>query len=308
MEALQFGPHALNEREKWLEWRGDSIGASESGSILGLNPWQSPLQLYARKIGAIEDVGGDPEAMKWGHRLQLPILQGWAEETGKECSEWEIGVRHPDYPWLHSTPDAIAWPTAHLEFGTRTSFPPLVQAKATSVEKKWEDGVPPYVFAQVQQEMLTTRSELAHVAVLFNGRRFERYEVPFDRTWCDDVLLPRTKSFWDRLEALEPPEEVGSADGDALAALFPTDSAEKVLGLPGELILKDERIQALSEAIRDQELERAQLRNEIKATLGDHREGVLPSGVRWTWKEQTREYKAKAAYSAKYRVLRRHNA
>ena len=42
-----------------------TISGTEIGAILGLNPWQSPMDLYMRKLGLI---GREPEneAMKWG--------------------------------------------------------------------------------------------------------------------------------------------------------------------------------------------------------------------------------------------------
>ena len=36
-------------REEWLQNRSKGIGASEAGTVLGLNPWETPYQLWRRK-------------------------------------------------------------------------------------------------------------------------------------------------------------------------------------------------------------------------------------------------------------------
>ncbi|EKC56536.1 hypothetical protein OBE_11012, partial [human gut metagenome] len=33
-------------REEWLQNRSKGIGASEAGTVLGLNPWETPYQLW----------------------------------------------------------------------------------------------------------------------------------------------------------------------------------------------------------------------------------------------------------------------
>ena len=38
-------------REEWLKDRSCGIGSSEVATVLGLNPWETPLQLWRRKKG-----------------------------------------------------------------------------------------------------------------------------------------------------------------------------------------------------------------------------------------------------------------
>ena len=39
------------DRAEWLEYRKDGIGSSEVATILGLNPGETPYQLWRRKKG-----------------------------------------------------------------------------------------------------------------------------------------------------------------------------------------------------------------------------------------------------------------
>ena len=39
------------DRNEWLELRKAGIGSSEVATIVGLNPWETPYQLWRRKLG-----------------------------------------------------------------------------------------------------------------------------------------------------------------------------------------------------------------------------------------------------------------
>ena len=51
--------------EEWLAYRKKGIGGSDAGAVCGLNPYESPMQIYADKISEnVED--RDNEAMRQG--------------------------------------------------------------------------------------------------------------------------------------------------------------------------------------------------------------------------------------------------
>ena len=297
-KPLSLGPSALADRDGWLAWRTNTLGASDASVILGVNRWTTPLKLYAKKIGVMDSQISNPEAASWGHRLQAPILEGWSDATGLPCREWEIGVVNPTYPWLHATPDASVSETMPK---VTDRLPDVVQAKATSLERDWEDGVPPSVFAQVQQEMLVSRCRLAHVAVLFSGKRLEPFEVVFDQNWCE--------AFHAGLESGIPPQELCPDDHEALVALWPTsvDTSDPV-ELPGHLIESDEDLQRIREEIKELTQRKKLLENEFKAALEANAEGILPNGVTYSWKSSTRKYQATEAREVETRTLRRKKA
>ena len=57
------------DRAEWLEYRKDGIGSSEVATILGLNPWETPYQLWRRKKG-LDAPKDETFAMKAGHYLE----------------------------------------------------------------------------------------------------------------------------------------------------------------------------------------------------------------------------------------------
>ena len=57
------------DRAEWLEHRKSGIGSSEVASILGLNPFETPYQLWRRKMW-FDAPPDETFAMKAGHYLE----------------------------------------------------------------------------------------------------------------------------------------------------------------------------------------------------------------------------------------------
>lgn len=94
---------------EWHEARAEGIGGSEVGTILGLNPWESPYYLWASKTGQIPPKVLDSFAVKLGTALEPVILDVLLPQ---EHPDWEIyrtgTYQHPTIPFLHANPDALA--------------------------------------------------------------------------------------------------------------------------------------------------------------------------------------------------------
>ena len=56
-------------REEWLDVRKSGIGSSEVATIVGLNPFETPYQLWRRKRG-LDAPQEENFAMKAGHYLE----------------------------------------------------------------------------------------------------------------------------------------------------------------------------------------------------------------------------------------------
>ena len=69
-------------REEWLTHRQEGIGSSEVATILGLNPWETPYQLWRRKKG-LDAPKEETFAMKAGHYLEDAVSMFWHDETGR---------------------------------------------------------------------------------------------------------------------------------------------------------------------------------------------------------------------------------
>ena len=57
------------DRDQWLDGRRRGIGGSDISKILGLNKWESDLDLWMDKTGRADGSPGNEEAMYWGTML-----------------------------------------------------------------------------------------------------------------------------------------------------------------------------------------------------------------------------------------------
>ncbi len=75
----------MNHPKEWHDRRAKMIGGSELGTILGLNPWKTPLQYWGEKTGTIEPFKGN-RATKIGQLLESFVADEYAAETGRICT------------------------------------------------------------------------------------------------------------------------------------------------------------------------------------------------------------------------------
>lgn len=94
---------------EWHEARADGIGGSEVGTILGLNPWESPYYLWATKTGQLPPKVLDSFAVKLGVALEPTILDVLLPQAHPDWEIYRTGTyQHPTIPFLHANPDALA--------------------------------------------------------------------------------------------------------------------------------------------------------------------------------------------------------
>lgn len=94
---------------EWHEARADGIGGSEVGTILGLNPWESPYYLWATKTRQLPPKVLDSFAVKLGVALEPTILDVLLPQAHPDWEIYRTGTyQHPTIPFLHANPDALA--------------------------------------------------------------------------------------------------------------------------------------------------------------------------------------------------------
>lgn len=285
----------------WLEHRAKGIGASDAAVVYGENPYKSVLQLYCEKAGisAADDLSG-VEAVEWGHRLQRPVADKYVQETGREIADigaWTIVV-HPERAWQRATLDYVIAPCDGHD------GPGVLEVKTCGARhaEEWEEGVPRTYWIQVQHQLAVTGLSWGSLAVLIGGQAFRWMDVERDEAFIQS-LTETEAAFMESVRQQIPPPPDGSASARAaLASMYPEDSGESV-ALPGVAIDWDNELDPLKDQIKALEARKAELENLIKGAIGDATTGVLPNGVSYTFKAQTRaEHIVK---ESTFRVLRR---
>lgn len=292
----------LESEKDWLEARRQGIGASEAAAVLGLSPYQSPLQLYAEKLGLVEPDAERSEAIEWGLMLQPVIVGRYRKVTGRPTWEDEAPYtvrRSRSHPFMLATLDAL----------TKIDGPkiPLEVKNVGGYRREdWTEEPPLWVQIQAQHQMAVLGTEAASVCALIGGNRF---------VWCDltrndrfiAALIERLADFWARLLAKEPPPVDGTqASRELLTKLYPKDTPGLVVTLPGDAVEWDQQLQAAKEAKRVAEGIITEQENRIKAAIGEAEQGVLQTGTAYTWKATDR--KGYTVEPTTVRTLRRRDA
>lgn len=261
-------------REAWLAERRGGIGASEVGAILGLSPWDSPLEVYLRKVGKLAD-SPPGEAMRFGLALEPVILSAYCERFGGRIAGCQVFRKLDGCP-LFATADAV------LEDGR------LVEAKTVGLRNRHylaelgpegTDQVPESWLVQVQAQLLCHRAEEADLAVLVGGQELRRYTVRRDDALAE--LIPRAAAdFWEAYVAagVAPPVHK-PGDYELIARLHPgTDGSEVELDDEAEEWVS--MIELYEDTRKRCEDNARAARARLLAALGDAASGRLPGGRR----------------------------
>lgn len=277
-DAEDTGVNSLDDRAAWLATRATGIGGSDSAAILGLDPYRSPLEVWASKINpANDDDDDDPDdtAAAWGHRLEGVVLQEYARRTGRDVKHDGTMLRSRRYPLMMATLDGVQM------IGGAASFP---EVKTTALGKLWAERgetlngerVPVHVQVQVQHSLLVTGAELATVvAFLLPERKLVHYDVLANKAF-QGVLVERLTAFWrDHVQTGKPPRPIGrGAEFDVLAKLVPDEG--EVIWLSesyAALLDQDAKLAAQAKAAK---AGRKLIKSQLMYALGDAHQAILP--------------------------------
>lgn len=185
--------------EDWLKSREGGIGSSEVATVLGVNPYDTPYQLWLRKTGQVVTEEKENFLMKAGHYLEDAISHFCADEaelTIIKSSAAEFVVVDKEKPFLRVSPDRYAW-----EKGVRHSLANRCIIECKSTQKPVDpDDISKYWFSQVSYQLGVTRLERAYIAWLIQGREFGYKVINHDpdfyafireeveRFWIDCVI------------------------------------------------------------------------------------------------------------------------
>lgn len=136
--------------ESWKNYRLDKIGGSESGVVMGLSPYKTPLQLYNEKKG-ITPPEEQNFAMQQGIDLEPIAREAYEKETGLPVLPTVL--THSELNYMLASLDGITFDNQiilEIKCG-RTAF------------KQAKDGViPDYYMAQLQHNMYVAGAKVAH--------------------------------------------------------------------------------------------------------------------------------------------------
>ena len=185
--------------QEWLKSREKGIGSSEVATVLGVNPYQTPYQLWLIKTGRVKVEEKENFLMKAGHYLEDAISHFCADEARLEIvknSASEFIVVNKEKEFLRVSPDRYAFP---IDARHTKENKVIIECKSTQNQVD-KDDISKYWFTQVSYQLGVTELNRAYLAWLTQGRSFDYKIINFDpdffafiaeeveRFWVDCVL------------------------------------------------------------------------------------------------------------------------
>lgn len=276
---------SLTEEQKALRRTG--IGGSEIASIMGVNPFAGPLDVWLAKVEGYEKE--DNEAMERGRFLEDGIARWYAHRTASGLTMPDT-MRHATHAVALCTPDRFA---RRVNEGCFTDVSIKSPGPFPDPDDWGADGsdlVPVPYNLQLQQELEILRShgfdqaEFGELAAMVRGG-LRIYRIVRDDNLVGE-LLEASDRFWrDYVVTKTPPDIDGSEGwseylkrkfGSAGGPIIEATARDEVLALK---LMEAEQRADTSEA------EYGRLQNEVKARIG----GAGVVGIRGafgsiTWK------------------------
>jgi predicted phage-related endonuclease len=252
------------------------LGSSEAPAVMGVSPYLTPWQLWARKVELLPADTEDTEIMQRGRQLESAVLDMFLGElhiapSDVERSPYTMRWRQ-DRPWQRATPDALVIGRALVEVKCVVGYPP----PAPRVD--W--------LVQCLHQRMVYPEFKGQYLVAFGNLQLTWWEIPWHQAALDR-LLREEERFLELVERETPPP-VRAADAAVLGKAWPITTPE-----PVELDEATERVAreyvAMKENLSKGEKLAAEGEAILKAALADHEEGVFPNGGRITWKPYTRK-------------------
>lgn len=172
----------LPDRTAWLQRRSSTIGGSDAGAILGLNPYMSNIDLYELKTGIrqAEDISDKP-AVKYGQQAERYLRGLFRLDYPQYRVEYvENNLWLNDrYPWAHYSADGWLY--------DKKGRLGILEIKTTEIKNaaqwaQWQNRVPDHYFVQVLHGMMVMEADFAILKAQI-------------RRWIDDELVIQTKHY-----------------------------------------------------------------------------------------------------------------
>lgn len=208
--------------EQWLQLRKKSLGGSDASSVIGINPWSSPLTLYADKLDvSIPKETKSHGAMWLGKRLEDDIAQLYEEVEGKKTRKDNIMWVDDEYSFLTANVDRrIIGENAGVE----------IKSMSRERARKYdlEGGEAPEEYrAQCMHYLMILGWDYIDLAIYVLQEELYVIRIERDEEYIKD-LREREIDFWTNyvMKKEMPAPDGSESSTEALKAFFPEAVSE----------------------------------------------------------------------------------
>lgn len=268
-------------RQEWLIERTKGIGGSDAATVLGLNKWKTPFELYLEKTGQSFVDESQAEAAYFGNVLEDVVAREFEIRSGKKVRKNNFMLQHPKYDFIRANIDRkVVGEDALLECKTASAY----------LAKDWEgDEIPSAYLVQVQHYLGVTGYEKAYIAVLIGGQRFIWKEIERDEELIE-MIFEAEVNFWNNhVIANNPPALDGSSAAEEfLKKRYEESEPGKSIDLDSTYSDKIKHLNELKDTIKQLKEQQVQIENEIKNELKDAELGFIKN-YQVSWKPITQK-------------------
>lgn len=278
------------DRNEWLDYRRAGIGSSEIATIVGLNPYETPYQLWRRKIG-LDEPKSETFAMKAGHYLEDAVSQFWSDATGRQIIKASAGdwiVRNDDKPFVQVSPDRTYW----LDDNRSNDNKGILECKTTQRAIDADD-LPKTWFCQVQYQLGGAEIQQGSIAWLTAGREFGYQDltlVPDFYAW----LVEEAERFW--VDNVMGGKEPDCANVQDVLIKYNRHTDSKVIEVGDEIMQAYSQLKDVRAEISKLEEQKEALEAKLKMGFGDAEAISYGGNTLATWKagKDSEKFDAKA--------------
>ena len=259
------------DTEEWEDIRGNGIGGSDAGAVIGVNPYKSIIDVYTDKTQGSDFKGN--KYTHWGHNLEPVVFKEFQRlHDDFFCYEVPFTMKKG---CLVANVDGMCY---DLEKGWG-----VVEIKTanTFAGKEWKgETIPDSYFAQVQHYLGVTGLNYAYIACLIGGNNYKEFYI--ERSEEDIKLIQeKCKEFWEENILKEIPpmpdgtesyskyllEQSDSASDDVVEIETIKDKADEYKSLKNEI----ESLEKKKKLIEQEILKEMNENDCKKATAGDYK-------------------------------------
>lgn len=301
-----LGFQGINEnREGWLDYRKGKIGSSEIATIVGLNKYKSPLELWCERTGKtdLQDFTNNPHIRR-GVIFENPVRELFALtypcfKVQPVNATYELAGKE----WAIASPDSEILPIGEIpkEFEIYQGETGGQEIKVTRSYSGWEDGAPDYAHIQLMWQIGIKAYQFGFVSGFVCGEEINKF-YRFDEG-IFNTLLEAAEQFLDYIKKDIPPN-AGAGDADLIKKLvkieegqidFPEDSFQLY-----EQFKEASKMKAdLTKEIKFWEEKQKTAKNSLIMLLGAKKanQALLPNGEILSLKQTVIPDKQVAGYS-----------
>lgn len=184
--------------EEQLQMRKTGIGGSEAAAAIGLSRYETPFDLYQKKLGLSEEKKQN-DRMKLGSLWEKDIADLYAEKTGKKLEVVSETIRHPSISFMLANIDRkISGENAILECKM------IFRANYSDWGEEGSDIMPTEYLLQCVHYAIVCDVEKVDLAALINGE-LNIYTYKRNENLEAKLMLGESRLWNDHIEKRIPP-------------------------------------------------------------------------------------------------------